>query len=160
MLQTRPKNNFSYSYSYVDKNEKTNNNLAKNKLSTALVVVYLSLLLIIGTILVSYICQFVHIAHLNYKISSLEEELNLIKKDIYQLNLKLAKEMSVARIEKIAKSELNMIEPDKVEVVLLENKDAEKIDSFPDLKERKVFFVRIFNDLLEKMGTVRAKELR
>lgn len=152
MLQT------NYNFTYLGKNENRKDNSSKNKLSGKTAVFYLFLLLLFALIMVAYIGQCVKITHLNYKMSYLEDELNSIQREIHQLNLKLARELSVARIEQIAKNELNMVEPEKVEFVLMKNQENNEEDIYPG--QREIFFVRVINNFLERMSTVRAEELR
>ncbi len=149
-----------YYYSYNTKSGNNNEKTSKNSFSGKKAFFCLFLLVFFAFVLVAYIGQFVKIAHLNYRISQLEEEFDGIQREIAQLNLKLAREMSVARIEKIAKNELNMVEPVKVEFVLLKNKVNEGEDIFPGPTAREIFFVRVINGFLERMSTVRAEELR
>lgn len=153
MLQAKLKND--HNYSYID-NKKKKSNENKNNFSSKGFILCLLAVIIVGTVLLSYIYQYVQITHLNYKINTLEDELNKINEEKDLLNVKVAKKMSIARIEKIARNDLNMVEPEKIEIVILEN-EVEKIDNLP--KNDKVFFVRIFNDLIERIGTVQAEEL-
>mgnify|MGYP000483556579 CR=1 FL=1 len=156
MLQTRPKSDYNYSYiNDKEYNKKKNNDY--NKLPKSGVVIFVLTVILIGTILVSYICQFVQITHLSYELNSLENRLDEIKEKNYLLNIKLAREKSMANIEKIARNDLDMIEPDKVEIMVLKNK--EQIDTLPEKEEGKVFFVKVFNDFMTKIGTVKAEEL-
>ena len=83
----------------------------------------------------------------------------IFQREVDSLNLKVAREMSVARIETIARNDLKMVEPDKVEFVFLRNRELEE-DIYPVPGQREIFFVRVINDFLERVGTVRAEELR
>jgi len=152
------KNNYNYSYNGKKENngESTSNKCFSGKKA----FLCLFLLVFFAFILATYIGQFVRMAHLNYRLSQLEEEFNNIQREIDQLNLKLAREMSVARIERIAKNELNMVEPEKVEFVLLKNSANEEEDIYPGPAGREIFFVRVINDFLKRMNTVRAEEMR
>ncbi len=154
MLQTRLKNDYNYSYNNREYNQKNK----KKELSTSGVVIFVLTIIIVGAILVSYIGQFVQIAHLSYEINRLEDHMNSIKAENYLLNVKLAEEKSMARIEKIARNNLNMVEPDRVEIVLLKNK-VEQIDKLPKNKEEKVFFVKVFDNFMKRIGTVQAEEI-
>jgi len=154
LLQTRLKNDYNYSYNNKEYNQKNK----KNDLSSSGVVIFVLAIVIIGAILVSYIGQFVQIAHLSYEISRLEDHMESIKAENYLLNIKLAEEKSMAKIEKIARNSLNMVEPDRVEIVLLENK-VKQIDILPENKVEKVFFVKVFDDFMKRIGTVQAEEI-
>ena len=132
MLQT------NYHYTYQGKNAHNKVNASSNSMSGKMALFYIFLLLLFALILVSYICQSVKITHLNYKVSSLEEELNSIQREVDSLNLKVAREMSVARIETIARNDLKMVEPDKVEFVFLRNRELEE-DIYPVPGQREIF---------------------
>lgn len=155
MLQTRPKSDYNYSY---HNNKEYNQKNNKNELSSSGVVIFLVAVIIVGAILVSYIGQFVQITHLSYDIDELEERIDSIKTENYILKVKLAEKKSMAKIEKIARNSLNMVEPDRVEIVLLENK-VKQIDALPENKEERVFFVKVFDDFMKRIGTVKAEEL-
>jgi len=118
-------------------------------------MVCLTMLIVVGIITTAYICQFIQITHLSYKIDILEEELYGVKEESNLLRFKLAAEMSIARIEETARNQLNMIEPEGVEIVFLE--DMREKEIIPEREE--VFLVRVFNNFLERIGTVKAEEL-
>lgn len=159
MLQTKAKNN--YNYSYVNNNGNGNDYKKrdnKNELSKAGVVIFVLTVILVGIILVSYTCQFVQIAHLSYQITSLEDNLHKVKEENHLLNIKLAEQKSMAKIETIARNELQMVEPDQVEIVVLKDK-VKQIDTLPKSKQEKVFFVKVFDNFMEKIGTVKAEEI-
>ncbi len=154
MLQTRLKNDYNYSYNNKEYNQKNK----KNDLSSSGVVIFVLAIFIIGAILVSYIGQFVQITHLSYEIDELEDRIDSIKTGNYILKVKLAEKKSMAEIEKIARNRLHMIEPDEVEIVVMKNK-VKQIDSLPKNKQERVFFVKVFDDFMKRIGTVKAEEL-
>ncbi len=154
MLQTRPKSDYNYSY---HNNKEYNQKNDKNELFNSGVLICILAVVLIGAILVSYIGQFVQINHLSYEINTLAEHIHSIKTENYLLNIKLAEQKSMAKIEKIARNSLSMVEPDKVEFVLLKNK-VKQIDTLPQNKQEKVFFVKVFDDFMERIGTVQAEE--
>ncbi|MFW6287802.1 MAG: hypothetical protein ACOC2J_03525 [bacterium] len=150
-------NNYGYMREKTNNRSKNSKNINKN-LPLVKVATFVLLVLVIGIILVLYICQFVQIAQLNYQFGDLEDNLREIKDDTHLLQLKLAQETSMAKIEKIAKTRLNMVEPDKVEYLVL-NKDTKKNDALPKHEEEKIFFVKMYNNLMESLGTVKAKDI-
>ncbi|MFP4661163.1 MAG: hypothetical protein ACLFPF_03140 [Halanaerobiales bacterium] len=160
MLQTKAKSYYNYGY-VNNKESKQNKNRTNNKSDiskTAVVLVVMSVVLI-GIFFVSYICQFVQITHLTYKIDEMESNLDSINDDNYLLRIKLAEEKSMARIEKIAREDLSMVEPEQVEVVVINNDNVRKIDTLPADTNEQVFFVKVFNDFMNKIGTVKAEEI-
>lgn len=159
MLQTKRQGNYNYSY----KNRKnlhrnSVNNHKRKDIPITGIILFLLIVILVAFLLISYICQYVQIAHLKLQTSELKEDLVDITQNNRKLKLKLAQNKSLARIEKIARTQLNMIEPEKVEIVVL-NDQIQKIDVLPEPEKKKVLFARIFNDLLERFGTVRAKVL-
>lgn len=160
MLQTKPKSDYNYGYiNNKGNNSKKGNNIQRNELSKTGVALFVFSIILIGVLLVSYICQFVQINHLGYQISELESTLDTINDKNYTLNIKLAEKKSMAKIERFAREDLNMVEPDKVEVVVLDNNDVEKIDAVPADNEEQVFFARVLNNFMDRFGTVKAEEL-
>ncbi|NLM96300.1 MAG: hypothetical protein GX175_01550 [Halanaerobiaceae bacterium] len=152
MLQAKQKTNYNYSYTYTDYKAKyvQEKNLSRKGFALCMIM-----LIAAGVLTAVYICQFIQITHLNYRIDILEEEFHGIKEESNLLRYKLAAETSIARIEETARNELNMIEPEIVEIVLLEDVKENEIIA----EREEVFFVKVFNNFLEKLSTVKAEEL-
>jgi len=147
------KSNYNYDYSNI----KSKNNKKAIKWENIRVMLYIiTTMLLIGFIVVTYIGQSLYITRLNYQLAEVKEELKQLDKDNYHLNIQLAQQSSLARIEKIARAELHMIEPEKIEVVVLNRqKEAPEIP----LDNDRFFFARVINSIMDRIGTVQAGEL-
>jgi cell division protein FtsL len=147
------KSNYNYDYSNI----KSKNNKKAIKWENIRVMLYIiTTMLLIGFIVVTYIGQSLYITRLNYQLAEVKEELKQLDKDNYHLNIKLAQQSSLARIEKIARAELHMIEPEKIEVVVLNRqKEAPEIP----LDNNRFFFARVINSIMDRIGTVQAGEM-
>lgn len=156
LLQTKPKSD--YNYGYINNNSSSNNNKrTKNGINFKTIISFILIVTIIALILISYICQFVNITRLNYTLTKLSKEYDKIQEENHKLDIKLARNKSLARIEKLARNDLHMIEPDRVEVVVL-NKEENKIkkeDTGP--KREKTYFAQVLDKIFNK--AVKAEEL-
>lgn len=148
MLQTEKKFKQKYN-NYTDKKSQ------KQQKNGKYILIYVFFLVLISIILVTYIGESVKITRLNYKINQLEDEYENVKSERHQLQLKLARDSSLARIEQKARADLNMKEPETMQVVVLDkqNKDKEMINN----SDESLFLVfQIFDNFLERLGTVKA----
>lgn len=152
MLQVKRKKEYNYSYQ-ENKKSKT------NKISNKQVFMFIIILLITGGIMVSYICQVVRISHLNYQLSNYKNNLETIQADNQKTKLTLAKNNSLARIESIAREKLGMIEPAKVQIVVLKNKKNKPAEQEIPHNKNKFFAAGLFDSLMESVGTVKAEEM-
>lgn len=154
MIQTKIKQDYNYSYVNKSNYGSVKNNSKNNfKIVLSLIVI----VFFIGAILATCISQSVTITHLNYQLTGLEEQLVKVEDDNYKLNIKLARDTSLARIEKIARNDLHMVEPKKVEIVVIN--DEKSIDKNKAAQDNKVFFARVFDNLIQRIGTVKAGEI-
>lgn len=163
LLQTKPKIDYNYGNgNYKKELFNKGNNRVNNKSNIKVartMIFFLLTLILIGFLLVAYIGQSLHIAHLNFKIEKLKVELKEINDSNHELSLQLARDRSLAKIEEIAKNELKMIEPEKMEIIVLNSKNKNQ-NSLKELKtDNKFFLARIFGDLLDRLGTVKANSL-
>ncbi len=153
LLQTEKKLEQRYNNYKHKKNCKQKNKNGKY------IFVYIFFLVLISIILVVYIGQSVKITHLNYKINKLEDNFKKVKNENHHLQLKLARNSSLAKVEQIARKDLNMREPEKLQIVVLDNKSNKKSSRPKIIKDsdNSIFFVfQIFDNFLEKLGTVKA----
>lgn len=148
-------NDYSYGYSSLKKQISTEKR--RKRANIKLMLYFILTLVLIGLIVIAYIGQSLYITHLNYQLLELKKDLNQLKEDNHHLNIQLAQKRSLARIEEIARTKLHMIEPEKVEIVVLN--DREKEPETPLKNKDKVFFAKVIDDLLERIGTVKAGEL-
>ncbi|MCK8827134.1 septum formation initiator family protein [Natroniella acetigena] len=70
--------------------------------------------------LVLYINQYVQISRKNLRVETLEEERQQVKRDKLYLQLQISRLQSLARIEEVAKDEFNMVEPNEIHYLVLE----------------------------------------
>lgn len=68
-------------------------------------------------ILTFYIWHQVESVRLGYKIGQLEQEVLSLKKEVERLEAKKSSLLSLERVEKIAREELNLISPKKEQIV-------------------------------------------
>lgn len=156
MLQTKPKSDYNYGY-INNKNSSSSNKKAENGVNFRTLLSFILIVTIIALILISYICQSVNITRLNYTLAELSKEYNKIQEENHKLNIELAKNKSLSRIEKLARNDLHMSEPERVEVVLLnkEGKGPEKEDT--GSKKEKTYFAKVLDKFFNK--AVKAEEL-
>lgn len=158
MLQkARKKRSNSSNYNNIKCNIDGKNEHKKNNRGT-MVMFYVIFLIITGMLLITYIGQSVKITYLNYDIENMEQKLNQIKETNQQLNLKIAKNTSLARVEKLARKRLNMIEPEQTEVVVLHNHNEkqtgqQKVHSGAN---NQIYFLQLFSDIWQNFNTVMA----
>ncbi|MEJ6950942.1 FtsB family cell division protein [Natronospora cellulosivora (SeqCode)] len=160
MLQTSPKKTYNYSCVNSTQNgrKNNNNNRNRNNVSLSTLLSFLIIIVFCITLTASYIYQFVQIAHLNYDINNLDTQLSELRVENNALSLALAKERSIVRIENIARSELGMVEPDDVKIVILNNNGQDYDEHILSNKEP-IFFARFFTNILNVIGTAKAEEL-
>lgn len=137
----------------------------RSGISGKAVFIYGLSLAIICSMLIIYIGQTMQITRLNYRINSLEQKLEGIEEQNHQLKLKMAQNSSLSRVEKVARSQLNMKEPEEIEVVVLDQKQPEEPASQTpsasqlaqsEAKPDRFFFLELVDNLLEGLNTVKA----
>jgi cell division protein FtsL len=144
-------------YNYYYSNIKSRNNKQAIKWENIRIMLYIIMtMFLIGLIVITYIGQSLYITRLNYQLADLGKELKQLEEDNHHLNIQLAQQSSLARIEKVARAELHMIEPEKIEVVVLNRqKEAPEIP----LDNNRFFFARVINSIMDRIGTVQAGEM-
>ncbi|AZO95086.1 hypothetical protein D7D81_11090 [Halocella sp. SP3-1] len=153
LLQTKPKSD--YNYGYINNKNSSNNKKTKNSIDFKTIISFILIVTIIALILISYICQSVNITRLNYTLTKLSKEYDKIQEENHKLNIELARNKSLARIEKLARNDLHMSEPDRVEVVVLNKEEEIKEDTVPE--QKKTYFAQVLGKLFNK--SVKAEEL-
>ncbi|HLV10560.1 MAG TPA: cell division protein FtsL [Halanaerobiales bacterium] len=154
MLQAKVKKEYNYSYL----NDKNNSKESSNKDRTKTIILAVLLLILIIGSLVLYLTQLFEINQLNYSLKSLRAELTEKQEELSLLNIELAQNTSLMRIEKIARNHLNMVEPEKVEIIVL-NKEYNDNMEFVEGNNRFLSIGNIFTNLLNRFNTVKAGEL-
>lgn len=151
MIQTKVK--VDYNRSYVNRKTTVRRETQNDRL---LVFSFIIFVLMIGLILFAYIDQSLQITRLNYTLNEKKLALDKIEQENQQLNLELARSTSLARVEKIARVKLKMVEPEEIKVVVLNNNQENKII---DNNKKGFFLAGLFDSLIDKIGTVQAGEL-
>lgn len=113
MLITEKKKHFKQTYPGVHSIQKTSTKTKGFKLVAGIICI-----IVIGFVILT---RNVYIVEANYRLQALEKKLDFIKKENEKLKVKLAKLKSYDRIEYIAKTKLNMIEPSEDQIVIINN---------------------------------------
>lgn len=125
----------------------------------AYTLLYIFLLLLISISVLLYISQILKMNNTNYEINQLEDKLEAVREEQEMLEIKLASETSLARVEKIAKNKLNMVEVENKEV-LAYNRTIEEQDQFvADIPEEKFFLAQIYDKIIARIMTVQAESI-
>jgi cell division protein FtsL len=120
---------------------------------------YIFLLLLISISALLYISQILKINNSNYQLLQLEDKLETVREEQEMLEIKLASETSLARVEKIAKNKLNMVEVENKEVFAY-SKTIEEQDRFvADIPEEKFFLAQIYDKIIARIMTVQAESI-
>jgi cell division protein FtsL len=120
---------------------------------------YIFLLLLISISALLYISQILKINNSNYQLLQLEDKLETVREEQEMLEIKLASETSLARVEKIAKNKLNMVEVENKEVFAY-SKTIEEQDRFvADIPEEKFFLAQIYDKIIARIMTVQAETI-
>ena len=80
---------------------------------------YSSFVFILSFLLLAYIWQFTIIVEKKFMLSKLKKEKLELQKRLSQLELVYNKLSSVSRVEKIAKTKLNMVYPKKIHFLVI-----------------------------------------
>jgi hypothetical protein len=113
---------------------------------------------VIAGLIILHIGQSLRMTHLDFEVQKLEQVFNQINKENHLLNIKLARDTSLAKVEYIARNELKMVEPDEVEILVLNT--ANRIEEVNYKEENnKRFFTKVFDTFLNSLNTVKADSL-
>ncbi|WP_156801228.1 cell division protein FtsL [Halobacteroides halobius] len=107
----------------------------KNRLKSIILVVFM--IAIIVLLILIHVNQYVKLARRNFKIESLKEKINQLKSEKAHLQLKISRLISLDRIERIAKQELNMKEPENVNYIVLNQTKDDKNMKLSSQKSQK-----------------------
>lgn len=146
MLQKAADNRYEYS-----KIEERNKSESINK--GRIILIYALVLLILGIFTVIYFSQSFQINALDQRINRLDNELSEIEAENQQYRLELAQSSSLSRIEKIAREEMNMREPQNTEIIVMKQ-DSPREE--PVNNSERMFVIEFINDMVNKIGTVSA----
>jgi cell division protein FtsB len=152
LLQTKEKRD--YNSGYIEHNAK---NISKRG-KVSIVIIYIFILIVIAGLIILHIGQSLRMTHLDFEVQKLEQVFNQINKENHLLNIKLARDTSLAKVEYIARNELKMVEPDEVEILVLNT--ANRIEEVNYKEENnKRFFTKVFDTFLNSLNTVKADSL-
>ncbi len=119
--------------------------------------IYVFTLFLVGTIFIIYVGQILKINQYNYQILELEDKLSQLKEGNEELQIKLASETSLDKIEKTARNKLHMVEAEKRSVVFYDNSQPKKTQFVANIPEERFFIARIYDKIVERLVTVQAK---
>jgi cell division protein FtsL len=123
----------------------------------AFTILYIFMMVFISISILLYISQVLNINQSSSKLLELEEKLETIKSKNERLEVELASKTSLAEVEKIAKKELNMIEPDKRETLVYNNQIKGKEKFMADIPKEKFFLAQIYDKIISEVTTVQAE---
>ena len=138
-------------------NQKYNNNDSTDSQKTEVknVLFYALVLCALCLLLIFYVSQNMRIMQLNTEVDSLHNSLESVQEENHQLKLTYSQKTSPARVERLARERLNMVEPGSTQTLVLnstEPKDISPLQSSDD----QFFLVQFAGDLWDKFNVVRA----
>ncbi|RCW51375.1 MULTISPECIES: septum formation initiator family protein [unclassified Halanaerobium] len=119
--------------------------------------IYIFTLFLVGTMFIIYIGQILKINQYNYQILELEDKLSQLEENNEELQIKLASETSLDKIEKTARNRLHMVEAEKRTIVFYNNRQIEKTQFVANIPEERFFIARIYDKIVERLVKVQAK---
>ncbi len=140
-------NNNTNNYNHYENGEyaEQNNEDKKN------IYIYLILLTICAIILLVYISYTLRINNLSYRIDQMQNEIQALEEKNHKLGIKLSNASSLSQVDQLARSELNMVEPDSMQTLVLKTEEVEVANT----PERSYFLSEV-TDFITNLGTARA----
>ncbi len=120
---------------------------------------YIFLLLLISISVILYISQTLKINTANYQLIKLEERLETVREQKEKLEVELAAETSLAKVEQIAKNQLNMVEVKDKEVLVYNNNLESQAQFVADIPKEKFFLAQIYDKIIARIMTVQAESI-
>lgn len=115
------------------------------------IYIYLILLTICAIILLVYISYTLQINNLSYRIDQMQKELHALEEKNHKLNIKLSNASSLSQVGQLARSELNMVEPESMETIVLTSEEVEVAE-----KTKNDYFLSEVTNFIANLGTARA----
>lgn len=115
------------------------------------IYIYLILLTICAIILVVYISYTLKINDLSYRIDQMQNELQVMEDKNHKLGIQLSNASSLSQVDTLARSDLNMVEPQTMQTIVLKTEDVES-ENAPERR----FFLSQITDFITNLGTARA----
>ncbi|RCW62070.1 MULTISPECIES: FtsB family cell division protein [Halanaerobium] len=125
----------------------------------AFTILYIFMLVFVSISILLYVSQILNINHSSSRLLGLESKLEAIKSRNERLEVQLASKTSLAEIEKIAKKELNMVEPSEKETLVYNNQLKKEEKYMADLPKEKFFLAQIYDKIIKEVITVQAESL-
>jgi cell division protein FtsL len=125
----------------------------------AFTILYIFMLVFVSILILLYVSQILNINHSSSRLLGLESKLEAIKSRNERLEVQLASKTSLAEIEKIAKKELNMVEPSEKETLVYNNQLKKEEKYMADLPKEKFFLAQIYDKIIKEVITVQAESL-
>ncbi len=91
--------------------------MVRKKYTTKEIMLFISCTIIVIFILTFYIWHQMESIRIGYEIGKLEEKVLTLRRQVGELQTKKSFLLSLDRVEKIAKEELNLVEPKKEQLV-------------------------------------------
>jgi cell division protein FtsL len=91
--------------------------MVRKKYSTKEIMLFVSCTIIVISILTFYIWHQMESIRIGYEIGTLEEKVLTLGRQVDELQTEKSYLLSLDRVEKIAKEELNLVEPKKEQLV-------------------------------------------
>jgi len=148
-----------YSYQFKSGEQDRNNYNGISVKKKTYFYVYIFLIILIGSLLVLHISHLLQVDSFNYRINNLEQRLNLLKEKNNELQLKVASQSSLSKIEQLAKNKLEMVEAEQFEVLVYANPDKyDKIENKDKNKSADHFILAsLYNKLMDRLVNVQAE---
>lgn len=116
-----------YSGSQHSRSKRQSNNNSANKITnfkTMLVIIFIIFVIVLFFIM--YINQYVQLSRKSFMVEKLEDKKRKLESKKEHLQLKIAKLKSLERVERIAKQDLNMEQPDEINYIVINSKEGNK----------------------------------
>lgn len=110
----------NYNQGHYNRSSSQSNKDSTNKitnLKTMLVIIFM--ISIIALFFILYINQYVQLSRKSFMVEKLEDKKRKLESEKEHLQLKIAKLKSLERVERIAKEELNMEQPDNINYIVI-----------------------------------------
>ena len=91
--------------------------MVRKKYTTKEIMLFVSCTIIVIFILTFYIWHQMESIRIGYEIGKLEEKVLTLRREVDELQTEKSSLLSLDRVEKIAKEELNLVEPKKEQLV-------------------------------------------
>lgn len=150
MLQRKKKFSQKINYSKSKKPGKESKGNGKK-----LLMIYTAFIVLIGFIVILNLSQSIKINNLNYRLEELEREHTELQNDNEDIRFQISNLSSLSRVENIARSELNMDEPQQIAYIDLRdrNKDLEE-----NKQDNRFFVFKFVDEVVSSFTTVSASD--